>query len=160
MERPIWAPWRIEYILGEKEEGCLFCNILSKNRDVENLILYRGRSNFVIMNLYPYNPGHLMVAPYEHISELEDLGVEETTEMMELNRRCIRVLKERMAPHGLNVGFNLGELGGASIKEHLHLHIVPRWRGDNNFMPVISDMRVVPQSLAETYRVLAPGFEE
>lgn len=146
--------------MGEGEKGCLFCNRLSENRDVENLILFRGELNFVIMNLYPYNPGHLMVAPYEHLSELDELDLDATMEMMELTRKCIRILKEKMSPQGLNVGFNLGEIAGASIKEHIHIHIVPRWQGDNNFMPVLSDIRVVPQSLAETYQVLIPSFDK
>ncbi len=162
MDRPIWAPWRIEYILSEKDDGCLFCEVLAEDRDKdkENLLLYRGESAFVIMNLYPYNPGHVMVASNEHVSELEDLSPEATIEVMELTKASIKVLKSKMSPHGFNSGFNLGEIAGASIKEHLHMHVVPRWQGDNNFMQVLADTNVVPQALSETYDLLAPGFED
>ncbi|MCL4473441.1 MAG: HIT domain-containing protein [Actinobacteria bacterium] len=158
MERPLWAPWRISYILGEKEETCLFCRVLEEDRDVDNLVLYRGRLAFVIMNLYPYNPGHLMVAPNRHVSELELLEADEAHEIMDLTQKCVSVLKQTMHPHALNSGFNQGEIAGSSIKEHLHLHIVPRWQGDNNFMPVLADIHVVPQALEETYRMLVPLF--
>ncbi|MBE0428479.1 MAG: HIT domain-containing protein [Thermoleophilia bacterium] len=157
--RPIWAPWRIEYILGEREKTCLFCRVIEETDDQKNLVLYRGRRAFVIMNLYPYNPGHLMIAPYEHVSELELLDPEAAAEVMSLTQECIRVLKKTMKPDALNAGINLGEIAGSSIKEHLHMHIVPRWQGDNNFMPVIADMRVIPQALSETYRFLEPQFE-
>lgn len=156
--RPLWAPWRIAYILGEKEGACLFCRVAAEDNDVRNLVLHRGEHAFVIMNLYPYNSGHLMVAPYEHISELELLKPEAAAEVMFLTQKCVSVLKQTMQPHALNTGLNLGEIAGSSIKEHLHMHIVPRWQGDNNFMPVIADMHVVPQALEETYQLLAPGF--
>lgn len=158
MERPIWAPWRIEYILGEKEGACLFCRVAAEDDDERNLILYRGKTAFVIMNLYPYNPGHLMVAPYEHISELELLGSEVAGEVMALTQKCVSVLKQKMNPGALNTGLNLGEIAGSSIKEHLHMHIVPRWQGDDNFMPVIAGTRVVPQAIADTYQHLLSGF--
>ncbi|MHB9112502.1 MAG: HIT family protein [Thermoleophilia bacterium] len=160
MSRPIWAPWRIEYILGEKEESCLFCRVLEEDRDVENLVLYRGRLAFIIMNLYPYNPGHLMVAPNRHVSELELLEPAEAHEIMDLTRRCISALKKTMFPDAFNSGINQGEIAGSSIKEHLHMHIVPRWQGDNNFMPVLADMRVMPQALEDTYALLAPYLVE
>lgn len=158
MQRPVWAPWRIDYILGEKEKTCMFCRVLEEKSDERNLILYRGRLSFVILNLYPYSPGHLMVAPCEHVSELEELKTEAANEVMALTQKCASVLKKKMNPDGLNAGLNLGEIAGSSIKEHLHMHIVPRWQGDNNFMPVIADIRVVPQSLEETYRLLEPEF--
>jgi ATP adenylyltransferase len=160
MQRPLWAPWRIEYILSEKEEGCIFCEKLAEDDDRRNLILHRGRRNFVIMNLYPYNPGHLMVAPNEHVSELEELDDEVSLEMMALTRMCVRVLKQKMAPHGFNAGINLGEIAGASIREHLHMHLVPRWQGDNNFTAVLADINVMPQALEETYDLLKAGFDE
>lgn len=160
MQRPIWAPWRIEYILGEKEKSCLFCRVIDEKNDEKNLVLYRGRLAFIIMNLYPYNPGHLMVAPYEHISELELLETEVANEVMALTQKCIAVLKKKMNPDGLNAGLNLGEIAGSSIKEHLHMHIVPRWQGDNNFMPVVAGIRVVPQVIEETYGFLEPEFRE
>ena len=157
-ERPLWAPWRISYILGEKEAKCLFCRVAEEDDDARNLVLHRGRLAYVIMNLYPYNSGHLMVAPYRHVSELEALSGEEAAEVMELTQRCVVVLKKALAPQALNAGLNLGEIAGSSIKEHLHMHIVPRWQGDNNFMPVLADIHVVPQALAETYALLAPEF--
>ena len=158
MDRPIWAPWRIKYILGEKEDTCLFCRVLEEDGDVENLVLYRGPLAFVIMNLYPYNPGHLMVAPNRHVSELELLDPAEAHEVMDLTQKCVAALKKTMNPHALNSGCNQGEIAGSSIKEHLHFHIVPRWQGDNNFMPVLADMHVMPQALEETYALLAPEF--
>lgn len=158
MERPLWAPWRIKYILGEKEAACLFCRVLKEDRDAENLVLYRGTFAFVIMNLYPYNPGHLMVAPNRHVSELELLEPDEAHEIMDLTQKCVSALKQTMHPDALNSGFNQGDIAGSSIKEHLHLHIVPRWQGDNNFMPVLADIHVVPQALEETYEMLAPLF--
>ncbi len=158
MQNPLWAPWRISYILGEKEESCLFCRVLEEDRDVENLVLHRGRLAFVIMNLYPYNPGHLMVAPNRHVSEIELLKPDESHEIMDLTQKCVAALKKTMSPQALNAGLNLGEIAGSSIKEHLHMHIVPRWQGDNNFMPVLADIHVMPQALDETYELLAPHF--
>jgi ATP adenylyltransferase len=160
MNRPIWAPWRISYILGEKEESCLFCRVLEEDRDVENLVLYRGKLAFIIMNLYPYNPGHLMVAPNRHVSELELLETAEAHELMDLTQRCVSALKQTMRPDALNSGINQGEIAGSSIKEHLHMHIVPRWQGDNNFMPVLADMRVMPQALEDTYALIAPHLAD
>lgn len=158
MNRPIWAPWRISYILGEKEQTCLFCRVTAEQDDERNLILHRGEHAFVIMNLYPYNPGHLMVAPYQHVSELERLAPGVANEVMALTQKCVTVLKNTVHPAALNAGVNLGEIAGSSIKEHLHMHVVPRWQGDNNFMPVLADMRVVPQALEDTYQLLAPHF--
>ncbi len=159
-ERPIWAPWRIDYILGEREKSCLFCRVIEEDDDRGNLVLFRGRLAFVILNLYPYNPGHLMVAPYRHISQLEELEDEAALEVMVLTKKCCVALKNKMAAQALNAGLNLGEVAGSSIKEHLHLHIVPRWEGDNNFMPVLAETRVMPQALGETYDLLQPAFEK
>lgn len=157
-ERPIWAPWRIEYILSEKKPGCIFCEALAGDDDRANLVLYRGPRTFVIMNLFPYNPGHLMVAPNDHVSSLDELDRESMTEIMELTNECVNILKGKMKPHGFNAGLNLGEIAGASIKEHLHMHVVPRWQGDNNFMAVLADIDVVPQALMDTYDLLLPSF--
>ena len=158
--RPIWAPWRIKYIIGEKQAGCIFCDALAGDDDPGSLVLYRGRLAFVIMNLYPYNPGHLMVAPNRHASNLDELHSECRAEIMEITSKCISILSDRMQPQGFNAGFNLGEVAGASIKEHLHMHIVPRWQGDNNFMAVLADTDVVPQALEATYRLLQPSFQQ
>lgn len=159
MERPLWAPWRIKYILGEKEDGCIFCDAINGKDDPASLVLYRGELAFVIMNLYPYNPGHLMVAPKRHVSGLEELDQDSRAELMELASCCVTALKQTMRPQGFNTGINLGEIAGASIREHLHMHVVPRWQGDNNFMAVLADIDVVPQALEATYELLAPFFQ-
>jgi len=150
----LWAPWRIKYILQEKPKGCIFCEKPKENRDEENLILYRAKYNFVIMNLYPYNNGHLMIAPYRHVSTIELLNADELGEMMVLAKACLTLLREVMKPDGFNIGFNIGRVAGAGIEEHVHMHIVPRWNGDTNFMPVIGDVKVIPEALSDTYRKL------
>ena len=155
----LWAPWRIDYILSEKEKGCIFCNKPKEDNDFENLILFRGIYSFVIMNRYPYNSGHLMVVPYRHISQLENLDDKEMLEVNKILRFSISILKKIMNPDGFNIGINLGKAAGAGIDEHLHYHIVPRWVGDTNFMPVFSDTRVVPQTLQDTYMNLKESFE-
>jgi ATP adenylyltransferase len=154
----IWAPWRIEYIEIEKPASCILCDKPEQNRDAENYILYRGSRNFVIMNSYPYNPGHLMVAPYRHVASLDELTDDELREHFEMVRRSVGILREVFSPQGFNIGMNLGKVAGAGIDEHIHTHIVPRWQGDTNCMPVISGVRVVPEALAETYRKLKGKF--
>jgi ATP adenylyltransferase len=154
----IWAPWRIEYILMEKPEGCILCEKPGQINDTLNYILYRGEKNFVIMNSYPYNPGHLMVAPYRHVANLEELTDEELHEHFRIVSRSIKALKELFNPGGFNIGMNIGKVAGAGIDEHVHTHIVPRWQGDTNFMPVVSDIRIVPEALAETYEKLKGKF--
>lgn len=155
----LWAPWRIEYIASEKEDGCIFCTKPRQMEDQNNLILFRGEYCYVIMNYYPYNNGHLMVVPYKHTSEMADLSKEENAEMMALLNRCIRVLKQEMMPNGFNIGMNLGEVAGAGVKDHLHFHIVPRWNGDMNFMPVTGHTKVIPEALEETWKKLKRRFE-
>ena len=153
----IWAPWRLEYILQVKDtktEGCFLCEKPVENEDEANLILHRGKNNFIILNAYPYNPGHLMVAPYRHLDKLEDLNDEESNEHFFLVKLSIRLLKSAIEPSGFNTGMNLGRVAGAGIEDHIHSHIVPRWQGDTNFMPVIADVRVVPEAMDETYRKL------
>ena len=155
----LFAPWRMQYISAPKEgDGCIFCDLPLENRDEENLILFRGDSCFVIMNAFPYNPGHLMVAPYRHTAEYEALGNEELMEMQLLAGRCIRALKQSMSPQGFNMGVNLGKVAGAGFDGHLHLHIVPRWNGDTNFMPVFSEVRVVAECLGATYKKLKEAW--
>ena len=153
MER-IWAPWRIQYIQMEKPEGCILCEKPGQNNDAQNYILHRGDKNFIILNSYPYNPGHLMVAPYRHVASLEKLTDEERQEHFEIVSRSVRVLKQVFNPGGFNIGINLGKAAGAGIEDHFHTHIVPRWQGDTNFMPVLSDVRVLPEALADTYQKL------
>ncbi len=147
----LWAPWRAEYILSPKEKECIFCSALKQNKDRENLIIYRARKSFIIMNRYPYNSGHLMVAPIAHKAGLEGLTKAEYTEMFELMILCNKLLYAAMPADGINVGINLGEVAGSSIREHLHIHLVPRFTGDTNFMPVIGLTRVQSFALLETY---------
>lgn len=155
------APWRIDYILGPKEpkgEDSLFTRIGQSDDDVANLVVHRDKTCYVVMNRYPYNGGHLMVVPYKQAANLEELDDQELSDLMRLSRRCITVLKEVMRPQGFNVGLNLGQVAGAGIEEHLHLHVVPRWNGDRNFMPVISDTNVVPEALGSLAEKLRTAF--
>jgi ATP adenylyltransferase len=154
----IWAPWRIEYIKAEKPAGCILCDKPKENKDKENYILYRGKKNFVMLNSFPYNPGHLLIAPYRHVGNLEELTETERNEHYELVSRSIAVLKKVMKPAGFNIGANLGKVAGAGIADHFHSHIVPRWQGDNNFMPVLGEVKVIPQALEDTYEALASRF--
>ena len=156
--RHIWAPWRMEYIRMEKPTGCILCEKPAEGADEPNYILHRAAKNFIIMNAYPYNPGHLLVAPYRHVASLEELTTEELHEHSDLVCRCIRVLQEAMSPAGFNLGTNIGEVAGAGIADHVHTHVVPRWQGDMNFMPVVADTRVIPEALADTYRQLRGKF--
>lgn len=160
MTRPLWAPWRIEYIRSEKKGECFLCRIFNENKDRENLLLYRGKTCAVVMNRYPYNNGHLMVSPYRHVAEPSDLTPEETLEMAELTSLSIAVLRKTMNPQGFNIGINMGEPAGAGLKDHLHQHIVPRWNGDTNFMPVLGGPRVMPEALESTYDLLAACFND
>ena len=156
--KPIWAPWRLNYILDKSpKEGCVFC-LGDEASDRERLILCRGERAFVILNRFPYNVGHLLVAPYRHISDLCDLDPEENRELTELICLSREVLKETMAPQGLNIGVNLGEAAGAGIADHLHWHLVPRWQGDTNFITVLGETRVIPQELSATYEMLSDAF--
>ena len=159
MSRPLWAPWRIEYIRGEKEDECFLCQMIKKDRDRENLLLFRGETCAVVMNRYPYNSGHLMVFPQRHTADFTDLTEEEDREMCELTRRAITALRATMQPEGFNLGTNLGAAAGAGLKDHLHRHIVPRWIGDTNFMAVTGDCHVVPEALTQTYDLLSIEFK-
>jgi ATP adenylyltransferase len=156
----LWATWRSEFILGEKEEGCPLCNALAKENDsVENLIAYRGETCFVILNKFPYNSGHLMVSPYRHICGLEMMTEEESSEMFALVRKSVELLQKVIAPHTFNLGMNLGEGSGAGIPEHLHMHIVPRWNGDTSFMLVTGKTKVVSVPLEPIYEALKKEFD-
>lgn len=158
MER-MWAPWRMQFIRMKKPKGCFLCDNPRQDDDAQNYIIYRGKQNFVILNSYPYNAGHLMVAPYRHVASLEDLTAEERNEHFEIVNRCVKVLREEVGPEGFNIGMNLGKASGAGIADHIHTHIVPRWQGDTNFIPVITDVKVIPEALAETYERLSPRFK-
>ena len=158
--KQLWAPWRIEYVLGEKPGYCIFCEYPKESRDRERLILYRGRLCYVIMNKYPYNNGHLMIVPYEHRDHLNGYSTETLHEMMELADASVARLEKAMRPEGFNTGINVGKPAGAGIDEHLHMHIVPRWTGDAGFMAVLDEVRVMPEHLMATYDKLAPLFKE
>ena len=147
----LWAPWRIEYILSKKSPGCIFCDKPAENKDDENLIIYCGEHNFIIMNAFPYNNGHMMVVPYRHTATLAGWSPEEQIELMELADLAVDLLKKLMKPDGFNLGINMGLVAGAGVADHIHLHVVPRWNGDTNFMPVLSDTRVISEALRTTY---------
>ncbi|HEY8466479.1 MAG TPA: HIT domain-containing protein [Solirubrobacterales bacterium] len=157
----IWAPWRLAYVKDaskDSEQECIFCTKPAARDDEANLIVHRGERCFVILNLFPYTNGHLMVAPFEHIGAIQDLPPETTAEMMALAQRAIVVLEQEYQPHGFNVGFNQGRVAGAGVEHHIHMHVVPRWGGDTNFMPVLADTRVMPQTLDQTYAALKGKF--
>ena len=158
MER-LWAPWRMAYIEVPQTPGCIFCEKPHQADERHELVLYRGERCFVIMNLFPYNNGHLMVAPYRHTADLVGLDPEEQAEMMRLTRYCVRVLRDAFGPDAFNIGMNLGKTAGAGIAEHLHMHIVPRWDGDTNFMPVLGETKVLPDALHSTYDKLRAAIQ-
>ncbi len=153
--KTMWAPWRMEYILGEKDEGCIFCRALS---DQDHLTLYKGKVTMVVMNKYPYINGHLLVAPTRHLSLLEQLSKNEMGDLLETVEKSVGILKKVMNPDGFNVGLNLGKVAGAGVEEHLHFHIVPRWFGDTNALTVFADLRVIPEHLQATCKNLKPYF--
>ena len=154
----LWSPWRLAYITGKASaEGCVFCGALS-DPSAEPLLVHRGRTCFVILNLFPYNNGHLMVIPNRHIASLAAATPDELTELMHLTRLAEIALTETYEPQGLNMGINLGKPAGAGILNHLHLHVVPRWNGDTNFMPVLADVKVMPEHLQETRTKLAAAW--
>ena len=156
----LWSPWRMEYIQAPKsDEGCVFCTELSYPDGPENLIIYRGPKAFVILNRFPYTSGHLMVVPYNHQPSLENLEPEERAEMMDLAARAVQVLQHIYQPQGFNLGMNIGAAAGAGVLEHVHLHVVPRWAGDTNFMSSLSQTRVLPELLEETYRRVRQAWE-
>ena len=157
----IWAPWRLEYVKDaskDVEEECVFCARPALGDDETALIVHRGERCFVILNLYPYTNGHLMVTPYEHVGKLQEIDAATSAEMFGLAQIAMGHLETVYRPHGFNVGFNQGRSAGAGVEHHIHMHVVPRWGGDTNFMPVIADHRVMPQSLEDSYRVLSDAF--
>lgn len=160
MER-LWRPWRMEYIKGEgRHEECFLCDAAAGDApDHESLVVARGDATFVILNRYPYNNGHLMVAPYRHVGELEDLEHPETDEIWAWTRRSVTAHRRTMGPEGFNIGINLGDVAGAGVPGHFHLHVVPRWGGDTNFMPVTGSTKVLPEMLRDSYETLRPALE-
>ncbi len=158
----LWAPWRMAYIQRDSahdDEGCFLCVKPQQQDDAANLIVARGALCFVVMNLFPYNNGHLMVAPYAHVPTIEALNIPALMEMMTLTQRCLAALRAAMRPDGFNMGINQGKVAGAGVEEHVHFHIVPRWSGDTNFMPVLADVKVMPDLLQNTYRQIRAALD-
>ncbi len=157
----LWSPWRMQYIQEAKEEpeggGCVFCAIPETESE---RVLTRAELAYVVLNKFPYNPGHLLVVPLRHVGDLEEVTADENAELQLLLQRAVGAIRRTADPHGFNIGLNLGRTAGAGIPEHLHWHVVPRWSGDTNFMSVVGDTRVLPELLAETFRRLEPGFNE
>jgi len=162
VEKPLWAPWRMEYILAPKRDGCIFCDFPAEQgeeADRRNLVAHRSAHAFTILNRFPYNSGHVMVVPRAHVDRLEDLSAEAYADLNEELRRAMAVLRSVYRPQGFNAGMNLGEVAGAGIKEHLHWHVVPRWGGDTNFMPVLADAKVIVEHLEEAWERIRKGFQ-
>lgn len=156
----IWTPWRYRYIASAgREEGCVFCRIEHEHRDAENYLVHRAKLNFVILNLFPYTSGHLMIVPYQHKASLASVDHATTTEMIELAKRAQTALEAEYHPDGLNIGMNLGRSAGAGVADHLHLHVVPRWSGDANFVSIVGETRVLPEELETTYQKLKKHFD-
>ena len=157
----LWAPWRMTYIKeGPQPDRCLFCDLLQQEDSPANLILYRGQHAFVVLNRYPYTNGHMMIVPFEHQDTLEKLAAPILNEMIALTSTAMSVLRVTSQPNGFNLGANIGEAAGAGVKEHVHLHVLPRWSGDTNFMATTAHTRVIPEALNETYALLRSGWEE
>ena len=155
----IWSPWRYKYIAAaDRQEGCVLCRIAQEHRDAENFVVHRARLNFILLNLFPYTSGHLMIVPYEHQASLAAVDEATTTEMLELAKRAQSALEAEYHPDGFNIGMNLGRSAGAGIADHLHLHVVPRWSGDANFVSVVGETRVLPEHLATTCEKLKGHF--
>jgi ATP adenylyltransferase len=155
----IWAPWRMKYILSEEEKGCFLCRAWESPESAAHHVLKKGEEAFVIMNAYPYNNGHLMVACAAHAGELNDVTATARAEVMELVNYSVERLRKAFSPHGFNVGINLGTTAGAGLTDHLHVHIVPRWEGDTNYMPLLGEVKVISEHLDETYRKLSEYFK-
>ena len=162
-DNKLWAPWRMEHIkrdLSNEKNKCVLCIDMNNSDDRDRLILYRGKFSFIIMNLYPYNNGHLMVCPYKHIASLSKLNEEILYEIMKLISKSSEILKKSLKAEGFNIGANIGSVGGAGIDDHLHFHLVPRWKGDTNFMPVLGNTKVIMSGLHDTYDELSSHFQK
>lgn len=158
--KQLWAPWRMDFIKDSKKtDGCVFCALIKEKEDRKNLILHRAENIFVILNKYPYNNGHLMIVPHKHTASLSDLSKDEASDLMDYGRLSVEILTKSYKPEGFNLGMNLGASAGAGIRDHLHLHVVPRWNGDTNFMPVTADTKSMPQHLETSFDQLAPFFK-
>lgn len=156
--KQLWAPWRVQYVRGPKPAGCIFCEAAAGRDDDRTLVVHRGRQTFVILNAFPYNPGHVMIVPYRHQARLGDLTDEELLELMRNTELSTRAQESAFHPEGFNVGMNLGRAAGAGIEDHLHIHVVPRWVGDTNYMPVLGEVKVISEHLEATYQRLIDAF--
>lgn len=160
----LWAPWRSKYVSDaskkKTEDVCIFCKAANENKDNMNYVVYRGKHNFVMLNIFPYNPGHVMISPYRHVGTVEALTREEAEELFELVKITLRVMRKIYQPDGFNIGINIGRAAGAGVEAHVHVHVVPRWNGDANFMPVLGNTKVLPEDLDTTYQKLKKGFED
>tara|TARA_Y100000590_G_C15243322_1_gene834655 strand:- start:50 stop:547 length:498 start_codon:yes stop_codon:yes gene_type:complete len=156
----LWAPWRIDYIRAPKYDGCVFCSKHESENDQKNLVLFKGSSSFVLMNLYPYSNGHLMLAPYQHTSDPSKLSKETNLEIIEMANQSMEILRMVMKAEGFNFGANVGKVAGAGIEEHVHYHIVPRWSGDTNFMPVLGKTKVIMEALEASWDMLKPHYNK
>ena len=156
----LWTPWRFEYIRSaEQATSCVFCQILQETRDAENFVLFRGRHAFILLNRFPYTSGHMMCVANRHITFLSDASPEELHEIIELSRMCENALRQEYQPNGYNLGFNIGRAAGAGVEHHLHMHVLPRWIGDSNFVSVVGETRVLPEELAVSHQRLLPHFQ-
>ncbi len=156
----LWSPWRYQYVsAAETASGCIFCNKAAERNDAGNLIVQRAQHNYIILNLYPYTCGHLMVVPYQHVATPEDLNEETLAEMMQLTGDAVRHLRSIYRPAGLNLGMNIGKTAGAGVADHVHMHVLPRWDGDANFMTTVAETRVLPEDLPTTYQKLKRAFD-
>ncbi len=157
----LWSPWRYQYVgKTDSPSTCIFCDKISQNRDAENYIVYRGGLNFVMLNLFPYSSGHVMIAPYRHVATLEDADERELAEMMRLTRASEARLRAIYRPQGLNIGMNIGQSAGAGVAGHIHMHVLPRWSGDANFMTTVAETRVLPEDIGTTFEKVARAFEK
>ena len=156
----MWTPWRLGYILSDKQTGCVFCEMLEAGDDRANLILLRSEHAFLVVNRYPYNNGHLMAVPYHHVDSLEKLSPAEVADMMALTELGVRALRHAMSPEGFNIGINIGKVAGAGVVDHIHCHTVPRWNGDANFMPVLGEVRLIPQDLWDTFDQIKQALDD
>ena len=158
-EERLWAPWRLEYIKGPKPDECIFCAAAGSDDDAASYVVHRGERCFVMLNAYPYNNGHVMVSPYEHVPSIEGLDEPTVLELMGLTQRSLSAIREAYGPEGFNMGINQGKIAGAGVEDHIHLHVVPRWGADTNFMPVVASTRVLPESLEGSYETLSNLFD-
>jgi len=160
----LWSPWRSKYIESfkpgaEKKDGCLFCRVMDENNDDINFVIHRAEKSFIIMNLFPYNSGHLMIVPYAHASTFDELDEDTCGECMKNIKLCCNILNDAIHPHGFNIGANIGRVAGSGIEDHVHFHIVPRWSGDSNFMPIINDVKVISEAMEDTFKKLKASLE-